>query len=317
MFRKKWFIILVIVIGIVTIGVGIFAFSVYKSLENTATDMHTPLDRTSSDKRPAEVDFKKRDPLSFLILGVDERDNDSGRSDSMIVLTVNPNEQSMQMVSIPRDTRTEMVGEDYGFMDKINHAYAFGGPEMSIATVENFLDIPIDYYVQVNMESFKDIVDAVGGVKVDNNLSFSYGGDEFPEGELELDGESALNYSRMRYEDPDNDFGRQKRQRAIIQGVIDKGASVSSITKFDDILDVLGNNVRTNLTFDEMVDIQSNYKDARHSLDQHQIKGHGEFINNGTQDIWYLIVSEEDRLEISNKLREHLDMEKKEVAKNE
>lgn len=89
----------------------------------------------------------------------------------MIVLTVNPNDKSMQMVSIPRDTRTEIIGK--GFDDKINHAYAFGGPEMSIATVENFLDIPIDYFVQVNMESFKDIVDAVGGVTVNNKLEFS------------------------------------------------------------------------------------------------------------------------------------------------
>lgn len=64
------------------------------------------------------------------------------------------------MLSIPRDTRTEIVGK--GKDDKINHAYAFGGVPMLIATVENFLDIPIDYYLQINMESFRDIVDAVG-----------------------------------------------------------------------------------------------------------------------------------------------------------
>ncbi|TYS69839.1 LytR family transcriptional regulator [Sutcliffiella horikoshii] len=307
MFKKKWFIILVSFLGIATIGVGVFAFSVYKSLESAATSMHTPLDRPNSEKRSTEVDFSQKDPLAFLILGVDERPGDKGRSDSMIVLTVNPNDKSMQMVSIPRDTRTEIVGK--GFDDKINHAYAFGGPEMSIATVENFLDIPIDYFVQVNMESFKDIVDAVGGVTVNNKLEFSQSGHHFPLGEIELNGEEALSFSRMRK--LDSDFGRQQRQRDIIQGVINKGASISSVTKFDDILDVLGNNVRTNLTFDEMIDIQANYKEARHNLSQHQITGSGTRIEN----IYYLIVAEEDRINLSNQLKEHLELDS-EVASN-
>lgn len=308
MFKKKWLIILVSFLGIATIGVGIFAFSVYKSLENAATSMHTPLDRPSSDKRTTEVDFSKKDPLAFLILGVDERPGDKGRSDSMIVLTVNPNDKSMQMVSIPRDTRTQIIGK--GFDDKINHAYAFGGPEMSIATVENFLDIPIDYFVQVNMESFKDIVDAVGGVTVNNKLEFTQSGHHFPLGEIELNGEEALSFSRMRK--LDSDFGRQQRQRDIIQGVINKGASISSVTKFDDILDILGNTVRTNLTFNEMVDIQSNYKDARHNLSQVQITGSGTRIDN----IYYLVVAEDERLALSTQLKEHLELESEVVRNN-
>ncbi|WP_417898862.1 LytR family transcriptional regulator [Bacillus haimaensis] len=315
MLKKKWFVILISILSVSAIGVGVFAFTVYKSLEDTAASMHTPLDRTASEKRPKEVDFKKKDPLSFLILGVDERPGDRGRSDSMIVLTVNPNDKSMQMVSIPRDTRTEIIGK--GFDDKINHAYAFGGPEMSIATVENFLDIPIDYFVQVNMESFKDIVDAVGGVTVENNLVFSHSGFDFTKGTLDLDGEKALAYSRMRYDDPRGDFGRQQRQREIIQGVINKGASISSVTKFDDILEILGNNVKTNLTFDEMVDIQANYKEARHELQQHQISGQGQMISNGTQDIYYLIVTEEERMKLSNQLKKHLSIEGESVAKNQ
>ncbi|WP_339147902.1 MULTISPECIES: LytR family transcriptional regulator [unclassified Sutcliffiella] len=307
MFKKKWFIILVSFLSVATIGVGVFAFSIYKSLENAATSMHTPLERSNSEKRTTEVDFSKKDPLAFLILGVDERPGDKGRSDSMIVLTVNPNDKSMQMVSIPRDTRTEIIGK--GFDDKINHAYAFGGPEMSIATVENFLDIPIDYFVQVNMESFKDIVDAVGGVTVNNKLEFSQDGHQFSLGEIDLNGEEALSFSRMR--SVDSDFGRQQRQRDIIQGVINKGASISSVTKIDDILDILGNSVRTNLTFNEMVDIQSNYKDARHELSQHQLTGSGTRINS----IYYLIVPEEDRLAISNQLKKHLELDS-EVASN-
>ncbi len=117
---------------------------------------------------------------------VDEREGDIGRSDTLIILTVNPNKESIQMVSIPRDTRTEIIGK--GFEDKINHAYAFGGPEMTMDTVEHFLDIPIDYFVQLNLESFTEIVDSVGGVTVTNSLPFSSDGYYFDKGTITLDG---------------------------------------------------------------------------------------------------------------------------------
>src|SRR5690606_15649276 len=126
-----------------------------------------PIERTPEVKRPAELELTKRDPFSVLMLGVDERAGDKGRSDTMIVITVNSEKNSMEMLSIPRDTRLEIVGK--GIDDKINHAYAFGGVEMAMNTVEKFLDIPIDYYIKVNMEGFKDIVDTVGGVSVNND----------------------------------------------------------------------------------------------------------------------------------------------------
>lgn len=297
--KKKLLWTIVGIFSFATIAVGIYAFTIYKSLEQTVSNMHEPLNRDV----PQRVDFKKKEPLSFLILGVDERPGDRGRSDTMIVLTVNPNKKSVQMVSIPRDTRTEIIGR--GYLDKINHAYAFGGVEMSVDSVENFLNIPIDYYFKVNMDSFNDIVDAVGGITVNNPLEFSQGGQTFSKGPMELDGKGALNFVQMRKQDPRGDFGRQERQRLVLKGVIDKGASFSSITRFGDILDALGNNIKTNLTFDEMVEIQSNYKDARHNLEQHEIKGSGETINK----VWYLVVPEQERVQISKTLRQHLDLE--------
>ncbi len=146
--------------------------------------------------------------------------------------------------------------------DKLNHAYAFGGIEMAMASVENLLDIPIDYVVQVNMESFKDIVDAVGGITVNNTLDFNVDKYVFPKGEISLDGEEALAFVRMRYEDPRGDFGRQDRQKQVIQAVLREGASFSSLVNYKNIFGAIGNNVRTNMTFDEMVDVQANYRDA-------------------------------------------------------
>ena len=117
------------------------------------------------------------EPVSILLLGADERGEDKGRSDSLMVITLNPKNNSMKTVSIPRDTYTEIVGK--GKSDKINHAYAFGGVDMSVATVEKFLNVPINYYIEVNMEGFKDIVDAVGGVDVNNDLEFTQDGSSF------------------------------------------------------------------------------------------------------------------------------------------
>lgn len=300
--RKKFLTITLTILALFIIGTGSYAYYIWHKATSTVANIQEDIGRDKSDKREEEVRFEKKDPISILLMGVDERKGDRGRSDSLILLTVNPNKESMEMVSIPRDTRTEIVGK--GIQDKINHAYAFGGTEMAINTVENFLDVPVDYFVKVNMESFKDIVDAVGGINVQNSFTFTYSGYTFKEGEIHLDGKEALAYSRMRYEDPRGDFGRQERQRQIIEGVIEKGASISSITKFGEMFKIVENNVKTNLTFDEMWKIQENYKVAINSITQHQIKGSGSMING----VYYYIVSEEDRSVLSSELKDHLEL---------
>jgi LCP family protein required for cell wall assembly len=291
-----------IVILILLLAVGIYGFMVYRSVDNALTAIHKPLDREKSEKRTEKLSLKNKEPFSVLLLGVDERTNDKGRSDTMIVLTVNPKNDSMEMLSIPRDTMTEIVG--HGTNDKINHAYAFGGIPMSIATVENFTDIPIDYYIKINMEGFKDIVNAVDGVDVNNDLAFSSDGFNFPKKELSLNGKEALAYARMRHEDPRGDFGRQLRQRQVIEGVINKGASLSSLWNYNDIFKALGNNVETNLTLNEMVSIQKNYGEARKNIQQFTVKGEGQTIDN----IWYYIVSEEEKQNIQDRLKKHLEI---------
>ncbi|MGM0777966.1 MAG: LytR family transcriptional regulator [Bacillota bacterium] len=299
--KKKWPKIVAAIFLVLFLAVGGYVFMVYKSLTEAVETMHQPISH-KSDKRPQQITLTEQEPFSVLMLGVDERTGDKGRSDTMIVLTVNPNDKSIKMVSIPRDTRTEIIGK--GFEDKINHAYAFGNEEMSMATVENFLDIPLDYYIKVNMESFKDIVDAVGGITVNSSLDFSQEGYHFTKGTNTLDGEAALAYVRMRKQDPNGDFGRQQRQRQIIEGVIKKGMSVNSLTKFDDVFEVLGKNVRTNLTFDEMKDIQKNYKEAAGTMQQMTIKGNGQTINK----VWYLVVPDEEKTRVQEELKAHLEL---------
>lgn len=308
--KRKWLWISLSIIGLLAISIGGYAYYIFESAADTVASIHEDIDRKVSEKRTEEVVFTEKDPISILLMGVDEREGDRGRSDSLILMTVNPNTNSTQMVSIPRDTRTEIIGK--GTQDKINHAYAFGGTEMALNTVENFLDVPVDYFVKINMESFKDTVDAVGGVEVNNTLDFSYGGFDFPKGTITLNGEKALAYTRMRYEDPRGDFGRQDRQRQVIEGVMKKGANITSITKFGDMFNVVRNNVTTNLTFDQMWDIQANYKAASKNLTQYQVKGSGDKING----VYYYIVPEEERLALSQQLKDHLEISSNTASTN-
>jgi polyisoprenyl-teichoic acid--peptidoglycan teichoic acid transferase len=295
--KRNWVRITGMILLLLLIAVGAYLFTVYRSLTTAVDNMHEPVERNQR-----EITFEKSEPFTALMLGVDEREGDKGRSDTIIVLTVNPNKNSVKMLSIPRDTYTEIIGR--GTQDKINHAYAFGGVEMAMDTVESFLGIPIDYYLKMNMEGFQDIVNAVGGITVNNDIEFTEGSFHFPQGTIDLDGREALAYVRMRKQDPQGDFGRQKRQRQIIQGVISKGASLGSLTKFDNIFDALGHNVKTNITFAEMVDIQSNYRKAAENIEQMKIEATGAYIDG----VSYQLISEEEQQRVQNELKEHLEL---------
>jgi polyisoprenyl-teichoic acid--peptidoglycan teichoic acid transferase len=294
---KTFFKIIAVIVIAAGVGIGGYAYYLYDSAKDAVDQMHEKVETDNPKPIVKGTDLK---PISILLLGVDEREGDSGRSDTMIVIGINPKDNKMLMFNIPRDTRTEIAGK--GTEDKINHAYAFGGTQMALDTTENFLDTSIDYYVKVNMESFRDIVNAVGGVEVNNPLAFKEGQYSFPKGPQELNGEQALAYARMRYQDPKGDLGRNDRQRQVITSIIDKGARVSSITKFDNILEILGENVKTNMTFQEMKDIQKNYKGARHSIESTEIKSSGKMIG-GT---YYGIVDDAEKERIRNLLKEYL-----------
>jgi polyisoprenyl-teichoic acid--peptidoglycan teichoic acid transferase len=298
--KKKWLRVTGVILLLLLVSVGAYVFTVYKSLTSAVDTMHEPIVR---EREPRPITFEKAEPFSVLMLGVDEREGDKGRSDTIIALTVNAEKNSIKMLSIPRDTLTDIIGR--GTQDKINHAYAFGGVEMSMDTVENFLDIPIDYYLKVNMEGFKDIVDAVDGITVNNNMEFSEGNAHFAEGEIQLNGEEALAFVRMRKQDPQGDFGRQTRQRQVIQGVLDKGLSFGSLTRFDTIFEALGGNVKTNITFEEMVEIQDKYRKVASNIEQMQLKATGKYISG----ISYQLVSEEEKQRVQNELKEHLEIQ--------
>ncbi|WP_391120252.1 LCP family protein [Psychrobacillus sp. L3] len=285
-------------------GIAVIANTFYNDVSNTIQTIHEPEVRKVSELRTTEVELVKKEPFSLLLLGVDEREDDKGRSDTIIVLTVNSSTNSTKMISIPRDTYTEIIGKDT--KDKINHAYAFGGIDMALLSVENLLQIPIDYVIQVNMESFLEIVDIMGGVTVENAFTFQEGGYTFNEGSIHLDGEQALTYVRMRMEDPLGDFGRQSRQKQVLQAILQEGASINNLLKYKDFLSSIEQNIRTNMTFEQIMDIQKGYKSSLNEIESLSFeKGEGKRIDR----IWYYLMDEEELENVSRKMKEHLELE--------
>src|SRR5699024_11040511 len=125
--------------------------------KNTVNNkMHDPVETIDTDLTKKKLQDTEK--INILLLGIDSEGegNQKGRSDATLVMQLDPEEASIEIVSIPRDTRTEIVGK--GMEDKINHAFAFGGAEMSAATVENCLDIEMDYYVNINMDGLVELV---------------------------------------------------------------------------------------------------------------------------------------------------------------
>ncbi|MFC4023876.1 LCP family protein [Oceanobacillus longus] len=282
--------------------VGGFAFYVWNQVGATVETMHNPLARDEDPERQKQIQniFKETDSVNILLLGVDERSGDKGRSDTMILLSVNPNTESMIMLSIPRDTYVNIPGRG---QDKINHAYAFGGTDLSVQTVEEAFDLPIHTYARVNMEGFQQGIDALGGVTINNDLAFSQDGNTYPEGQITLNGEEALSFIRMRYEDPRGDMGRNDRQRKVITAAMNEAASFNSITKVGEILNILGDNVQTNLDMKKIQTLFTGYAGARKDVSTMEISGSGQTING----VWYYIVPDSEFNRINTEIKDHME----------
>ncbi|SEB07143.1 MULTISPECIES: LCP family protein [unclassified Paenibacillus] len=303
---KKWMKVTIWIVSLFVVVVFGYAIYLYQSVKSTADQIYEPRNPVKpvsvTDSRGGlPVDINSKEPFNALILGVDERPNDRGRSDTMIVLSVNPGKKQVLMFNIPRDTRTDIVG--HNTVDKINHAYAFGGVDMSVNTVEQFLGVPIHYYMKVDMEGFAKIIDLVGGVDVNNPFAFDYEGQSYDQGNIHLDGVAALGFSRMRYDDPKGDLGRNDRQREVLKQMLKNTMQFSSVLHIQNMLDELGTHVRTDVTFDEMKELLLDYRNDLENVDTVEIKGKGEKING----IYYYIVDQQEKDRIHGIIEEHLE----------
>jgi LCP family protein required for cell wall assembly len=301
---KKMLLTVGTVLTILCVAAAVWGAWMWHETSATADKMY----KSENSSKEAHQTVATRKPISLLLLGVDERKDDKGRSDTIIVLTLNPKTKTMQMISIPRDTRTTIVGKNVA--GKINAAYAYGGVSTAEKTVSRFLnDVPFDFYIKINMQGMKDLVDATGGVEVDNQIAwvdegYYKKGYPFKKGKIYLkNGAMALGYVRMRHLDPQGDIGRNKRQRQVIMAIIDKMSGVGSVSRYTQILHAIGKNVTTDMTFDDMKNVALHYRDARKHTKSYEVHEKEQVINGAD----YLVATDAERQRVHEMIMQQLE----------
>ncbi|MBC5995853.1 LytR family transcriptional regulator [Romboutsia ilealis] len=190
---------------------------------------------------------------NILLVGVDGENVDRGnRSDSMIVLTIDSNNNDIRLTSLARDTYVDIPGYS---TEKLTHAYAYNGPSLLLETIKNNFGINIDKYVSVSFSSFISIINEIGGVQIDvtdKEVSEIPGVNK--SGSQVLTGEQALSYSRIRY--IDSAYQRDSRQRTVLQAVYNKLSTIPK-SEFLDIANTLLRYMKTNMTPMEIISISN------------------------------------------------------------
>ncbi|MBQ1890234.1 LCP family protein [Selenomonas ruminantium] len=208
-----------------------------------------------------------KDKSTIMIMGVDERDDDVGRSDTLMVASIDPKKNQASLLSVPRDTRVKIKG--HGF-DKVNAAYAYGKERLTQDTVENLLGVNIDHYVIINTKSFAKIIDALGGIDIDVPKRMYYedpwdddGGliIDFRPGMQHMDGAKAITY--VRYRDEEGDLGRIRRQQDFIKACLDKMVSPAIIPKLPTIIREVMDSIQTDLSFRQLLEFAGTLKESK------------------------------------------------------
>ncbi len=227
-----------------------------------------------------ELERREKDPgyprTNILLLGIDARTaNERGRTDTIMILSFDDRTKESSLLSVPRDSRVEIP--DRG-LDKINHAHAFGGIPLTVRTVEGFLDVPIHYYARINFEGFERIVDTLGGVTINVESNVARNWKQLEPGVQRLNGAQALIYVRDRRSD--SDIARAKRQQKFLKAVANESLKVRTITRGPQLLDSLGDNLRTNMPALDMMRVANMFMSIDlDTIPQGVIPGKGQTIN--------------------------------------
>lgn len=309
--RKKRFLILVpIIVLILSLGSygGILAYKTYKA----ASDAHMELDRGNKSNLREDIVDPGKDNITVLFLGIDDGGSrnygERSRTDAIMLATFNQEEKSIKLLSIPRDSY--VYQPERGVKDKINHAHAYHGINGIVNTIENMLNIPVDYYVRMNFYAFIEVVDALGGIEVDVPVNIvemdsqdRAGAIRLTKGLQIINGEEALALARTRK--IDNDIERGKRQQLIVHGIIDKATSLTSISRYGNVIDAIGNNLSTNLSLGEIMALHSYATNGSGlNIETIELNGSDMYIGKG-----YYYEIEDEALETAKQiLKKHLEL---------
>lgn len=189
--------------------------------------------------------------LTLLLMGVDRRDKEASRADTIIVAFIDMDTKKVNLLSIPRDTLVDIPGHGE---TKINHAHAYGGAELMAETVSDFLGVPVNKYVELDFEGFENIVDILGGVTIDvpeRMYRPSEGIDLRPGEQQHLDGEEALQF--VRYRGKMGDIGRIENQQKFLKTMADQAISLGTVVKLPSLIKETRASTNTNLSLKQML----------------------------------------------------------------
>ncbi len=239
--------------------------------------------------------------INVLITGHDEDHYGVSRTDTIMLASIDIETRQAGIIFIPRDTRLSIPGRG---INRINAAYAFGGIDLTIETIEDFLDINIDYYADLDFDGFIKIINAIGGVEINVERNLNYvdrAGDlyiDIPAGQQTLDGENALHYVRYR-ESSRGDIGRVERQQKFVNAIINQALSPSTIARLPSIYQEINKAVDTNIP---LIDISSFLFLAKdidlNNLETAMVPGDPEYINGAS----YWIPNREETEALVHKL---------------
>lgn len=294
----------------------IFIINLYNTSEDAMKDSYDKSDaKRQSNIREGKVNPSK-DAVSILFLGIDDNEGrrkngqstEHSRTDSMILSTLSPEKRQIRLLSIPRDTISYIP--KVGYYDKITHAHAYGGPIASMDSVEATLNVPVDYYVRVNMDAFVEAVDELGGIYYDvpYNLNEPNTDDtgriKIKKGYQKLNGDEALAVARTRHHD--SDLKRGERQMDLIKLLFQKAKKLDSYDKLDNLVKIVGKNAKHNLTTSEIKSLASMYLSDDIEFKKSQLKGKDDYLDN----IYYYNPSVSSIMKYSNILRSDLGLSK-------
>lgn len=282
--------VILIAFLILFISVGAYAAHKYYDLKHAVDSTY----KSAGIKkyRNASSEIQGKSPISILLMGTDTGAlgrSYKGRTDTMMIITLNPKTKKTTITSIPRDTGVTIPGYESESPSKINAAYAFGSAGTAIKTVQEMLNIPVDFYALMNMDGMEKVVNAVGGITITPSLTFKinqHGANySFTKGKsTHMNGKKALAYSRMRYSDPRGDYGRQTRQREVIMAIMSKSSSISTLLN-KNFLDSISTSMKTDLTFSDLSALAQNYRGAKKTVSQTHLQGTGETVNGQSMEI--------------------------------
>ncbi|HOJ92711.1 MAG TPA: LCP family protein [Dictyoglomaceae bacterium] len=257
---KRWKLIilgvLILFIVIVAVGVGGYIY-IQDSYNFTSSKDYPSLEKIEL----LDVAFDKVQKINIALLGVDERKDDPGRSDAIIIVSLDLVNKKVNILSIPRDTRVLIPGKGY---NKINHAYAYGGVNLSLKTIEDFLGIPIHYYAKVNFQDFEKLIDGLGGVdiEVEKRMYYRDKTDKFlvdlSPGVHHLNGKEALGYVRFRH-DIMGDLSRIERQQKFLKALFKQVKEKVTLLNLPQYVSLAGSTLETNVSLLEGVFIGSKF----------------------------------------------------------